>query len=362
MAIVCSIRKRVFHFNFHARTSRGAMDTRTSWFICVSDNARRDIAGYGECGPLPGLSLDDVPEYERTLHQVAAAVTGGAEDLAMLVRQPDRLVPRKFPSIIFGLETALHDFLNGGQRTIFHNSFVKGEPIPINGLIWMGDRDFMLKQVNEKVLEGYTCLKLKVGGIDFDEECRLLALIRDRFGDAITIRLDANGSFDDGVAMGRLRILQQYNIHSIEQPVRVGSPLLPSLCRESPVPIALDEELIRHTSLAHKRSLLEDARPQYIILKPSLHGGFMGCREWISQARALGIHWWITSALESGIGLNAIAQFTAEFNTVLPQGLGTGSIYSDNIASPLRVANGAIHYREEFGWDMSSLDTDLQDG
>jgi O-succinylbenzoate synthase len=355
MAIVCSVHKRVFTFNFHARTSRGAMDTKTSWFFKVWDEAQPECAGYGECGPLPGLSIDDVPEYERMLHHVASAVTRTSQDLSTLAEQPDLFVPRNYPSILFGLETALLDFIHQGKGVIFDNSFVKGEPIAINGLIWMGDRDFMIKQIHEKVVQGFDCLKLKIGGIDFEEECRILGIIRERFGDAITIRLDANGSFSDDVALGRLRVLGQFNIHSIEQPVRIASAKLPEICMESPIPVALDEELIAHLSLESRRQLLESTRPQYIVLKPSLHGGMQGCREWISQAEAFNIGWWITSALESSIGLNAICQFTAEFNTYLPQGLGTGSIYSDNITSPLRVLNGTILYDHTVSWDLSTL-------
>jgi len=355
MAIVCTVRKRIFHFNFHARTSRGAMDTKTSWFITIWDDEHPEVVGIGECGPLPGLSIDDVPEYERILNHVASAIKGTTQDLHALAASPDNLVPGNYPSIVFGLETALLDFLQGGQRVIFNNSFVKGEPIPINGLIWMGDRDFMLKQIHDKAMAGFMCLKIKIGGIDFEEECRILGAVRGRFGDAFDIRLDANGSFPDEAALGRLRVLEQFKIHSIEQPVRVGSPLLPALCEQSPIPIALDEELIPHFGLEARRQLLEAARPKYIILKPSLHGGFQGCREWISQAEALGIEWWITSALESNIGLNAICQFTAEFNTYLPQGLGTGAIYADNFRSPLTVINGSILHDNGAQWDVSTL-------
>lgn len=353
MALTCAIHKRVFHFNFHARTSRGAMDTKTSWFIRVYDDMLPEVSGYGECGPLPGLSIDDVPGYERMLHHVASAISNGSTDIASLAEVPDQLVPREYPSIIFGLETALKDYLHGGKRVIFDNSFVQGEPIDINGLIWMGDRDFMLKQIHEKVLQGFTCLKLKIGGIDFEEECGILALIRERFGNAVTLRLDANGSFADEVALGRLDVLASFGIHSIEQPLRIGSPLLPELCAASPIPIALDEELIAHLTLTDRRRLLEAVRPAYIILKPSLHGGFQGCKEWISQAEALGVEWWLTSALESGIGLNAICQFAAEFRLYLPQGLGTGAIYSDNIASPLRVVNGKILSVADVEWDVT---------
>lgn len=355
MAIVCTVRKRIFHFNFHARTSRGAMDTKTSWFITLWDDERPEVMGCGECGPLPGLSIDDVPEYERVLHHVTSAITGTTQDLNVLAANPDSLVPRQYPSIIFGLETALLDFLQGGRRIIFNNSFVKGDPIPINGLIWMGDRDFMLKQIHEKALQGFMCLKLKIGGIDFEEECRILRAVRARFGEAFTIRLDANGSFPDDVALGRLHVLEQFSIHSIEQPIRVGSPLLTELCANSPIPIALDEELIPHLTLESRQQMLETARPKFIILKPSLHGGFQGCREWIAQAEAMGIGWWITSALESSIGLNAICQFTAEFNAHLPQGLGTGSIYADNFRSPLLVMNGAILHDDRTSWDVSTL-------
>ena len=264
----------------------------------------------------------------------------------------DSLVSKDLPSIRFGVETAFLDLLNGGKRVIYDNSFIKGKKIPINGLIWMGDMDFMMNQINQKIAEGFSCIKLKVGGLDFDRECDTLQYIRKRyFRDDITIRLDANGAFKIDDVLYRIEQLAKYKVQSIEQPIKPGQEEMEELCRKSQIPIALDEELIGKNTLEEKRELLERLKPQYIILKPSLHGGFAGCKEWIELAEMNSIGWWITSALESSIGLNAICQFTSNYSITLPQGLGTGSIYSNNISSPLRVEQGSIFYSGEFDPD-----------
>ncbi|MEQ8423351.1 MAG: o-succinylbenzoate synthase, partial [Cyclobacteriaceae bacterium] len=262
-----------------------------------------------------------------------------------------------YSSILFGFETALLDLIHGGDRTIFKNKFTQGQAVPINGLIWMSGMDLTLQQIEIKIQEGFTCLKLKVGGIDFEKECDILQYIRRKyFKMDITIRLDANEAFKSEEVMYKLHELSKFDIQSIEQPLKVGSPMLPELCAKSPIPIALDEELIGKNSSDEKKALLASANPHFIILKPSLHGGFSGCRDWISTAEELKIGWWMTSALESSVGLNAIAQFTAEYNNQLPQGLGTGKIYDDNFESPLSVKNGFLSYSAASSWTLPEFD------
>jgi O-succinylbenzoate synthase len=357
MAFSASVVKRVFQFNFKARTSRGLMKDKISWFIKIIDSKDPSVVGIGECGPLPGLSVDARPDYEEVLNQVAEKVGGlsltGLDDIYPMVAN---IVPAEFPSIRMGLETAMFDLLNGGKRLIFDNSFVSGKPIPINGLIWMGDMDFMMNQINLKIAEGFNCIKLKVGGLDFDRECDTLNYLRKRyFRDNIIIRLDANGAFKPEDVLYRIEQLAKFNIQSIEQPIKAGQEEMEELCRKSIIPIAFDEELIGKETVEQKKDLLEKHKPKFIILKPSLHGGFSGCSEWISIAENLGIGWWITSALESSIGLNAICQFTANHDINLHQGLGTGSIYSNNFPSPLKVNKGHISYSSVEEWDVSSL-------
>jgi O-succinylbenzoate synthase len=354
MQIEARIQKRVFHFNFDAQTSRGRMKNKTSWFIQVWNKEAPGTIGIGECGPLPGLSPDDRPDFEEVLNdcvdQLGATVVG--PDM------PGKLVPPGFPSIRFGLETAWHDLTNGGRRIIFDNNFVRGTPIPINGLVWMGDMDQMLQQVSQRVAQGFRCLKLKVGGLNFEKECDILRYIRSKYyKENITIRLDANGAFKMDEVLYRLKELSKFNIHSIEQPIKPGLTDMAELCATSPIPVALDEELIGIESSAEKKKLLERIRPPFIILKPTLHGGFKSCKEWIALAEDAGTGWWITSALESNIGLNAVCQFTANYTVAMPQGLGTGLLYEDNVDSPLTVAGGEISYRAEKNWELGELAT-----
>jgi o-succinylbenzoate synthase len=263
------------------------------------------------------------------------------------------LVGEAYPALHFGFETALLDLRHGGQRVIFPGPFPKGKTaIPINGLIWMGPAAQMRTQIEEKLAQGYTCLKMKIGAIDFAAECGLLAAVRDRFPpEQITLRVDANGAFSPAEAPRKLEILSGFGLHSIEQPIRAGQAAeMARLCRESPVPVALDEELIGVQRYADKRELLTRLRPPFIILKPTLLGGFAHCREWIELAGGLGIGWWMTSALESNVGLNAISQFTASLHPTLPQGLGTGQLYHNNIPSPLRIRNGQLLYEQGIEW------------
>jgi O-succinylbenzoate synthase len=351
MALQASFYKQVFNFNFSARTSRGRMRERTSWFIKVWDNGNDAIFGLGECAPLPGLSIDDRPDYDQTLQSVAESVSKISIDSKNVLEEVRKLVPAGYPSIVFGLETALLDLANGGKRIIFKNSFIKSTPIPINGLVWMSDLDLMLQQASDKIAEGFTCIKIKVGGLNFEKECDILHYIRRKyFREDITLRLDANGAFKVEDVMYKLNSLSQFKIHSIEQPIKPGLTEMEELCRKTPIPIALDEELIGVEGIENKVKLLERIKPQYIILKPSLHGGMIGSQEWITVAEKLGIGWWLTSALESNVGLNAICQFTANYPVTSPQGLGTGKLYDDNVPSPLDIKNGAIFYNPKLSW------------
>ena len=349
MQLQADFRKRVFHFNFDARTSRGKMHDKTSWFIRVWKAGEPEVYGIGECGPLPGLSPDDRPDFEAILTECLSRLTSAQLDHTTIAR----IVPPGFPSLHFGIETALLDLRHGGRRIIFENGFIQGDPIPINGLVWMGDMDLMLQQVADRIAKGFTCLKLKVGSLNFEKECDILKYIRSKYyRENITIRLDANGAFKTDEALYKLNELARFNVHSIEQPVKPGLDEMVELCARSPIPIALDEELIGVEVPDDKRKLLDRIKPQYIILKPTLHGGFQSCRDWISLAESAGVGWWITSALESNIGLNAICQFTAGYPVTIQQGLGTGQLYDDNVESPLIVSQGQILYDNTRSWKV----------
>ena len=326
------IEERTLHFKQPAGTSRGVYTTRKSWFVYLSDGQRE---GVGECAPLPDLSCDARPDYAEVLDNFCQSLceTGEIDYEAM----------RTYPSMLFGLETAVMDLKSKKQGVLFDTAFSRGEVgIPINGLVWMGNYDEMLQRMEEKLEKGFRCVKLKIGAIDFDQELDLVKCIRNRFSfHEVELRLDANGAFPYEEALYKLELLSQYAIHSIEQPIRQGQwAYMAELCRESPLPIALDEELIGVNDPEMKHHMLNIIKPRYIILKPSLHGGMQGCREWIDTAREMGIGSWITSALESNIGLNAIAQFASDVygdNIQMPQGLGTGQLFTDNIPMPLEI-------------------------
>ena len=358
-----SIEERLFHFKQPAGTSRGIYTVRRSWFVTFKDHRGRQ--GMGECAPLPNLSCDDIPDYATVLSRYCEQVCRRLESdkcldemeeecyrredisaLLSFVSQKQRSFSsiKEAPSMLFGIETALLN-LFAGSPVIFNTPFALGkEGIPINGLVWMGSYDEMAQRMEEKLRQGFRCIKLKIGAIDFDQELDLLRRIRERFGPReVELRVDANGAFhfDNGDALYKLELLSQYALHSIEQPVKAGQwANMAELSRESPLPIALDEELIGINDPEQKRQMLNIIRPAYIVLKPSLHGGMAGCREWIDIARDMGIGSWITSALESNIGLNAIAQFCAHVygpHITMPQGLGTGQLFTDNIRMPLEI-------------------------
>jgi o-succinylbenzoate synthase len=345
MALQAAYYKKIFQFNFKARTSRGLMKDKTSWFIKLWDDRNPSVYGWGECGPLPGLSPEAQPDFEMHLQQALTRVQEIPPPPGKLPsEQINNIVTGRSSSIIFAIETAWLDLMHGGVQIIFPNDFSKGRHIPINGLIWMGDLDFTMSQINEKIAQGFRCIKLKVGGLDFDRECDVLQYIRKRyFREEIVIRLDANGGFKLDDALYKLNELAKFNIHSIEQPIKPGLEEMEELCRKSPIPVAFDEELIGITDSLSKKKLLEHLKPQFIVLKPTLHGGLSGSAEWIDLAESLHIGWWITSALESNVGLNAICQFTSNYSVVLPQGLGTGKIYQNNFSSPLHVEGGDIY-------------------
>ena len=344
--------KHTLHFRLPAGTSRGVLLTRDAFYLLIQDTENPGITGIGECGIIPGLSLDDRPQFETAVQECCDIIKKG--------QYPDSKWLDYWPSISFALETALLDLKNKGQKILFESKFTRGiQPIAINGLIWMGEADNMLRQMNEKVASGFSVLKMKVGAIDFEKEVELIRHIRQHYpSDQISIRLDANGAFEPDEALKKLEILAVFDIHSMEQPIKAGQTTqMIEICRHSPIPIALDEELIGISAKDEMEKLLNDIRPQFIILKPSLLGGFKKSEEWIHQAALQGAGWWVTSALESNIGLNAIAQWTATLQNQLPQGLGTGSLYTNNIPSPLKVENGLLHFEPDNLWDVKFTGT-----
>ena len=342
-------------FKFTAGTSRGTMDSKDSWILKLSDSENPEVFGLGECGPLPGLS----PDFNGDVEQEIVALKNELDSNPLLtVEDVFECIPHQFPALRFALETATLDLDNGGKRVIYNNDFCSSEKvIPINGLVWMGNQSEMLDRINQKISEGYDCIKIKIGAINFEDELSLISYIRSRFdSNKVTIRLDANGAFDPENAPMILEQLNYYDIHSIEQPIMAGDwNSMEKLCDQSPIPIALDEELIGIDDVDVKRQMLESISPSYIILKPTMVGGMQKSKEWIEIAEEQGIGWWVTSALESNIGLNAIAQFTSEFNISLPQGLGTGQLYHNNIESPLIIQSATLKYDLEKSWDLSYL-------
>ena len=325
---------RVLHFKQPAGTSRGVYTTHHSYYVRMEQEG---VAGIGECSVLPDLSCDAMPDkrYEQILDKVCSLVekTGGI---------PYEML-RPYSSILLGLETAFAQLDAKGSTALFDTPFSRGaEGITINGLVWMGTFEEMYARIEEKLKAGFGCVKLKIGAIDWQKEIALIKHIRQCFSrEQVELRVDANGGFTPENAMSCLEELSRYDIHSIEQPIRQHQwREMARLCRESPLPIALDEELIGVNRPDMKARLLDEIRPAYIVLKPSLHGGMMGTREWIRLAQERGIGSWITSALESNIGLNAVAQLCAKVygpDITMPQGLGTGQLYTDNIEMPLQI-------------------------
>ena len=332
-----SYKKYELQFKQPAGTSRGVYKSRLVWFLFLEEDG---ITGIGECSPLPGLSIESPEQVEVLLAEICA-------DPKKYIQQEDLLT--EISSVRFAFETALIDLRNGGKRILFDSKFSRGEQgIPINGLIWMGELEFMKQQVQEKLDAGFHCIKLKIGAVDFQEELSLLKAIRNKFSnDDVTLRVDANGAFRLDEASSKLKELAKLGIHSIEQPIAAAQwGEMAQLCKDTVLPIALDEELIGINSIPEKKKMLDAIHPHYLVLKPSLHGGLSGCDEWIQLAEERNIRWWITSYLESNLGLNAIAQWCFMKNVRMHQGLGTGQLFTNNISSPLEIRG------EELWFDM----------
>ncbi|MBQ2045849.1 MAG: o-succinylbenzoate synthase [Muribaculaceae bacterium] len=343
--LLAKYKKYNLQFRNPAITSRATMLEKETYFIKIWDETNPNIYGIGECAIFRGLSADDDVNYEAHLKRICDNI--------------NQISPKEIEqsSIRFGVETALNDLANNGQRIIFNSNWLDGyNPIPINGLVWMGNQSEMLNRIIEKIEAGFSCIKLKIGGIDFNKEIKLLRFIRGNFSaDDLQIRLDANGAFAPENALEYLDKLSKYSIHSIEQPIKQGQwSAMAEICQKSPIPIALDEELIGINEFSLKDKMLSTIKPHYIILKPSLCGGFWGSNEWIELANKHSIGWWITSALESNIGLNAIAQWVATLNTKMPQGLGTGNLYINNIPSPICQIDDVLTYDKNLSWQIPS--------
>lgn len=339
--------KYMLEFKRPSGTSRGIMTEKETWFIVLEENGKK---GIGECGILRGLSADDRDDYEEKLNWVCQNIHLGETVLW------EKLI--EFPSIQFGIEMAFLSLKSENPYLLFPSDFTNNsKSIAINGLVWMGEEAFMKEQIEEKLGQGFTCIKLKIGAIDFEKELQLLRFIRSHFSEKqIEIRVDANGAFSSDEALDKLIQLSGFKLHSIEQPIQKNNTdRMAELCKTTPFPIALDEELIGVFSSEKKEALLQKIMPQFIILKPSFVGGFRGTQEWITLAEKYNIGWWITSALESNIGLNAIAQWTFLQNSDMPQGLGTGALYTNNFDCPLEVLNGQLWYNNSKNWDSSLL-------
>lgn len=342
-----SYHKHILKFKRPSGTSRGVLTTKETWFIILRDNAK---VGVGECGILRTLSIDDRPNYEEKLKWVCDNIH--LELQALLAELIE------WPSIQFGLEQAFLSLASKNPFLLFPSEFTNSqEAININGLIWMGDENFMKSQIREKLETGFDCIKMKIGAIDFETELSLLRSIRKEFSPSdIELRVDANGAFTPNSALEKLNQLSEFHIHSIEQPIKQGQlHEMALLCEQTPLPIALDEELIGVFDVEKKTKLLQTINPQYIILKPSLVGGYKGSKEWMDLATRNSIGWWITSALESNIGLNAIAQWTYTLGSSMPQGLGTGSLFTNNFESPLEVKNGYLHFNKSMNWNFNLI-------
>jgi o-succinylbenzoate synthase len=337
--------KYILNFKQASGTSRGVLRTKETYFLKLSTNEKN---GVGECGLFRGLSIDDRPDYEDKLKWLCTNINKNIEELLLELSE--------FPSIQFGLEQAILSLNCDNLFELFPSKFTQfKDTININGLIWMGSESFMKQQIEEKLKAGFSTIKMKIGAIDFETELSLLKSIRSNFSSKeIELRVDANGAFKPTEALEKLKKLSQFEIHSIEQPIKRGQiDEMADLCSKTPLPIALDEELIGIFDVTKKKKLLQIINPQYIILKPSLVGGFRGSLEWINLAKKQNIGWWITSALESNIGLNAIAQWTYTLDSKMPQGLGTGSLFTNNFDCPLEVENGHLQYNNIKNWKFN---------
>jgi o-succinylbenzoate synthase len=339
--------KKRFDFVFPAGTSRGVLHDKHSWFLKLTDNERPGVTGWGECSPVWGLS----PENETGLEKKLTELSQRIEQFDFFLRTG----LAEFPSIRFALETALIDFMHGGKQICFETPFTSGKTgIVINGLVWMNTPENALADARKKIESGFNCIKLKIGVYDWNEEEKIIQSLRNEFNADIEIRVDANGAFDFEQAKKVMERLAKYNVHSIEQPIKPGQiENIAKLSAEKSTPVALDEELIGKITPEQKNELLAAIKPSYIVIKPSLAGGFSATREWIDAAKKNNLAWWVTSMLETNLGLNAIAQYVATLNPVLPQGLGTGKIYSNNILSPLSVEKNKLYFNPTAAFSLN---------
>jgi O-succinylbenzoate synthase len=339
--ITATYTRKTLDFKKPARTSRGEMTSHTAYIVRLQQGGR---FGFGEASPLRGLSIDDRPDFENTLAHCCSLINNGSaiESLDLAA----------FPSLLFAFETASRSLTFDDAFQVFESPFYSGNPIEINGLIWMNSLDEMLEEAFQKAAQGFGCIKFKVGALDFDEECRMLERFRKRYSAfKISLRLDANGAFTPADALEKLKDLSRFEIHSIEQPIKPKQvDWMQELCAKTPIDIALDEELIGVDVQEDGLALLKKIRPRYIILKPTLIGGFANADTWTKHALQQNIGWWATSALESNIGLNAIAQWCSTLGNPLPQGLGTGALYTNNIQSPLTITCGRLMLDQTLGW------------
>jgi len=342
----------IFDFKFDAGTSRGVLKQKTSWFIQIAEVENPNLYGVGECGPLPGLSPEFGLDIEKLLYQYA----NGIENLTIeSIHDHINKIPSQYPGIKFAIETALLDLKAGGKRLLFPSTFTEGESsININGLVWMGEESFMWTQTEKLVQKGFKSIKMKIGALNFESELKFIEKFRAHFPSSeFELRLDANGAFAADLALEKLQALSQFDIHSIEQPIKQGQiKEMAQICRESPIPIALDEELIGIASKEEKSQLIKSVTPDYLILKPTLVGGLQSTLEWIQIAEMHNVKWWLTSMLESNVGLNAIAQFVATLDPDLPQGLGTGQLYANNIPSPMFLDGPYMKYGFHEDWKL----------
>jgi o-succinylbenzoate synthase len=340
------IRNKEFKFRQPATTSRGVLLKKHVFFVILYDTDNPLHRGIGECSLFPGLSMDDVTNFDKKLSEIVNMINKGWFNFKTPLRD--------WPSINFAIETAHRDLESGGLRILFPSEFTEGkDTILINGLIWMGTKEVMLRQIDDKINLGFHCIKLKIGALKFDEEYAIIRSIRQKFtSKVLEIKVDANGAFSTKEALEKLKRLAELDLHSIEQPILPSQiDEMAALCFSSPLPVALDEELIGKYPLENKRMLLKMIQPQYIVLKPGILGGIKSCEEWISIANEMNIGWWITSALETNIGLNAIAQWTYTLKNPMPQGLSTGSLFENNINSPLASIGEKLYYFPRKKWD-----------
>lgn len=340
------VKKYDLHFKRPAKTSRGEFLVRAVWFLFLEEGGK---IGIGECAPLPGLSTETPEEVETLLKEICA-------NPVFFVENPE--ATKDVSSVHFAFETALLDLQSGGCQILFPSDFTEGKKgIPINGLIWMGEPEFMLQQIQEKLDAGFRCIKLKISSLNFEKEMEILESIREKYdAGQVTLRVDANGAFDPNEATEKLKRLAQFDIHSIEQPIAAGQwKEMAAICNESQVPVALDEDMIGIHTKNEKEKLLDAVQPQFLVLKPSLHGGFSGCSEWIELAEERSVGWWVTSYLESNIGLNAIAQWTVHKKAEGYQGLGTGSLFTNNITSPLEIRGEKLLFNFEKDFEFPEI-------